>query len=284
MRQIMGLTAFECRKLWLQKRLHYSAVVLAVTCVLGVIALYMRLAKENSAQVCAALVDIFSKYVNGINFSIIILGVTVFTIMPMIVGIFTANCFAGEQELNQLRTIALRPVPRWAIFFSKFLAMCAFCVCLLLTTLLLSYAAGAVFFRPAGDIVVWDPALLVNRQQQFFLPESKAWGRLFLIYALSLFTLTYLVALFLMCSALIKKTATSIILPLGFYFACYFIETMPLMELLKDILPTRYIFIGKYSMADPIPWGSIAHDGLFTLAFTAVFLGIGGYVFNSSDL
>lgn len=282
--QIMGLTAFECRKLWLQKRFSYSVAVLTVTTILGLTAIHLRLAKESSTQTCTWLVEIMGKYVNGVNFSIAILGATVFTIMPMIIGIFTATCFAGEQELNQLRTIALRPVPRWAIFLSKFLAMSIFSMFLLLATLTLSYAVGATFFRPSGDIFIWDPAMLVNKQQQFILPESKAWGRLFLIYALSWFTLTYLVALFLMCAALFKKTATAIILPLGFYFSCYFIETMPIMELLKDFLPTRYIFLGKYSMADPILWGAIAYDGLFTLAFTALFLAIGGFVFNSSDL
>jgi len=282
--QLRPLLAFEQVKARRQHRLLFGLGVVGVMTALCLVGIYLRISKASD-QKAAGFEFLLEHYVNGVNFSIVTLGASLLVILPMVLGVFTASSLAGEIQAGQIRIMALRPVSKWAIFLSKYLSLCGYCFSLLLGTLLLSYAVGALVFGVSGDIFVWDPGIIGGtNKKEFFMKEAVAWQRYGLIYFLSFFTLCSLVAYFLMCAALLKRTASAIALPLGLYFACHIAETMPIMDRVCAYLPTKYLFLGKYSMDLNMDWRPVMHDGMFLCGFTLVFLVVGGIAFCDSDL
>jgi hypothetical protein len=90
--------------------------------------------------------------------------------------------------------------------------------------------------------------------------------------------------MFLMCSAIFKRTVTASVVTLGIYYTSYILDALPFMENIQRFLPTRYLMIWKYVMAKQIMWESIMHDGIFLGIYTLCYLLIAGILFSNSDL
>jgi len=56
------------------------------------------------------------------------------------------------------------------------------------------------------------------------------------------------------------------------------------MENLQRFLPTRYIMVWKYTMAQDIMWDAMLSDGSFLALYTVPYLVIAAVIMNSSDL
>lgn len=283
LRQLRPLLVFEQVKARRQHRLLFGLGVVGVMTALCLVGIYLRVSTAPDKK-AAWFESLLRDYVNGVNFSIITLGASLLIILPMMLGVFTASSLAGELQAGQIRIMALRPVSKWAIFLAKYLSLCGYCFSLLLGMMLLSYTVGSLVFGFSGDIFVWDPGIVGAHQKEFFLKEPVAWQRFGLMYFLSFFTLCSLAAYFLMFSALLKKTAPAIAAPMGLYLACHIVGAMPIMDRLNAYLPTKYLFIGKYTMAPNMDWSLVMHDGTFLVGFTLAYLVIGGIAFCNSDL
>ena len=116
------------------------------------------------------------------------------------------------------------------------------------------------------------------------MSEDTAWVRLILSYTFAGFALISLSAMFLMFSAIFKKTAIAIVCPLGIYYTSYILDAIPFMESLQVFLPTRYLMLWKYVMAENIKWDLMMHDGIFLLLYTVTYLVVAAVVFEKAEL
>ncbi len=278
---LLSLTDFELRKMFRRKVAHAGIAVSLFLTVLGALGISMRMTRRPNKRIIGHLI---TEMMNGLAFSETILLPGIYMLLPMVVGIFAAASFAGEYQNGYIRTVAIRPVSRWQIFLSKFAAMSVYSYLLLAILLVVSYLTGALLFGPSGDIIVFGPAFLGKGSKIFIMSADVAWERLLLSYFFAGYALISLSAMFLMFSAIFKKMAIATVFPLGIYYTSYVLDAIPFMENLQRFLPTRYLMIWKYVMAENIKWDLIMHDGCFLLLYTAVYLIIGGVVFSKSEL
>ncbi len=264
-----------------RKIAHAGIAVSLFLTVLGALGMTVRMTKRPNKELIGRLV---SEMMNGLAFSETILLPGIYMLLPMIIGIFSAASFAGEYQNGYIRTVAIRPVSRWQIFIGKFLSLSIYSYILLVILLIISYLIGSLLFGFSGDIIVFGPAFMGKDAKIFIMPEEIAWGRLLLSYLFAGFALISLSAMFLMFSAIFKKTAIATVFPLGIYYTSYILSTLPFMENLQRFLPTRYLMIWKYTMAENIKWDLIMHDGIFLIAYTAAYLIIGCVIFSKSEL
>ncbi len=280
-RRTLSLTDFEIRKLFRQKKAYAGVAVILMLTVLCSIGFHLRSERHAEKEFQGRLVQ---EFINGISFSQTVLLPAIYMLLPMVLGLFTANCFAGEHEKGLLRTMAIRPVPRWSILTGKLAALVLYSFFLLLALLTTSYLLGALLFGASGDIIVVGPIFLGKGGQIFILNESVAWQRLLLSYFFAGYSMISIIGLFLMFAAIFRKTTLAAVLPLGIFYTSYILDALPFMENLQRFLPTRYLMIWKYVMSPEIDWGMICRDGIFLAAFTVSYLLIAGFVFSSSDL
>jgi len=80
-----------------------------------------------------------------------------FFLLPLLLLWATGATFAGEFKERTLRELVARPVPRWSIVASKFLALSVLSALTLLVTAVLSGGLGALLFGIEGE---WGPLAL----------------------------------------------------------------------------------------------------------------------------
>jgi len=280
-RTLLVLTSFELRKMFRRKVAHAGIAVSLFLTALGALGITMRMTRRPDKQILGRLV---SEMMNGFAFSETILLPGIYMLLPMIVGIFSAVSFAGEYQNGYIRIIAIRPIARWQIFLGKFISLSIYSYLLLAILLVVSYTTGAILFGASGDVIVFGPAFLGKGGKIFILNADIAWKRLLLSYLFAGFALISLSAMFLMFSSVFKKTAIATVFPLGIYYTSYILDALPFMESLQRFLPTRYLMVWKYVMAENIQWDRMIQDGGFLLVYTIAYLVIGGVVFAKAEL
>lgn len=280
-RAILALTDFELRKMFRRRVAHAGIAVSLFLTFLGAVGISMKMSRRPDKKLAGRLI---SEMMNGLAFSETILLPGIYMILPMVVGIFAAASFAGEYQNGYLRTIAIRPISRWQIILSKFTALAIYSYILLGILFVVSYSTGALLFGVSGDVIVFGPAFLGQGSQIFIMQEDTAWVRLILSYTFAGFALISLSAMFLMFSAIFKKTAIAIVCPLGIYYTSYILDAIPFMESLQVFLPTRYLMLWKYVMAENIKWDLMMHDGIFLLLYTVTYLVVAAVVFEKAEL
>jgi len=222
--------------------------------------------------------------VNGVSFSLTVLLPGIYILLPMVVGIFAAGSFAAEFQNGQVRTVSLRSVPRLSIVLAKFISLSFYSYVLIFAMMAVSFACGAFMFGTSGDILLFGPAFLGKDAGIYIMDGTIAYQRLFLAHFFAGYALISVVAMFIMFSAIFKKMTMAVVIPLGIYFTSYILGALPFMENLQRFLPTRYIMVWKYTMAQDIMWDAMLYDGLFLAAYTVSYLIIAALVMNSSDL
>jgi ABC-2 type transport system permease protein len=229
--------------------------------------------------------EIVAELMNGIMFSMACLVPAIYILLPMIVTIFTAVNLAGEYQNGLLRTTLLRPVSKWSVYLSKFAVMSIFSAFLLFALLCISYVCGAAMFGTSGDIIIFGKIFFgAGGAKMQIMSGDIAWKRLIMIYVFAIYSMTYLVAMFMMFASLTRKVSHTIVISLGVYYTSYILLSIPFMKHVRDFLPTRYLAIWRYAAMSEIPWDRLGHDSLIDLAYIIGFLLIGGIIFNMSDV
>lgn len=286
LRQILFLTDFELKKLFRQKQGYAGLIVIVLLVTLCAVGVYLRVyhPPHHPHVPNKFLGQMLKDLVNGVSFSLTVLLPGIYILLPMIIGIFAAGSFASEFQNGQVRTVSLRSVPRLSIVLAKFISLSFYSYVLLAVMLVISYASGAFIFGPTGDILVFGPAFLGKESGIYIMDGSIAYQRLMLAYFFAGYALISVVAMFLMFSAIFKKMTMAVVIPMGIYFTSYIIGALPFMENIQRFLPTRYIMIWKYTLAQDIMWEAMLTDGIFLGLYTVSYLIIAAVIMNTSDL
>lgn len=281
--QVLLLTDFELRKLFRQKQGYAGLAVIVLLVALCSAGVYMRIHHPHHGPE-KFQGQMIRDLVNGISFSLTVLLPGIYILLPMVIGIFAAGSFAGELQNGQIRTVSLRSVPRLSIVLAKFISLSVYSYALLGLMLIVSYAAGAFIFGSSGDILIFGPAFMGKGSEIFIMSGDVALQRLLLAYFFAGYALVSITAMFIMFSAIFKKMTMAVVVPLGIYFTSYVLGVLPFMENIQRFLPTRYIMVWKYAMAQDVMWDSMMGDGIFLALYTVCYLVIAAVIMNSSDL
>jgi ABC-type transport system involved in multi-copper enzyme maturation permease subunit len=281
--QVLLLTDFELRKLFRQKQGYAGLAVIVLLVALCSAGVYMRIHHPHHGPE-KFQGQMIRDLVNGISFSLTVLLPGIYILLPMVIGIFAAGSFAGELQNGQIRTVSLRSVPRLSIVLAKFISLSVYSYALLGLMLVVSYAAGAFIFGSSGDILIFGPAFMGKGSEIFIMSGDVAVQRLLLAYFFAGYALVSITAMFIMFSAIFKKMTMAVVVPLGIYFTSYVLGVLPFMENIQRFLPTRYMMVWKYAMAQDVMWDSMMGDGIFLALYTVCYLVIAAVIMNSSDL
>ncbi|MGA8941433.1 MAG: ABC transporter permease [Thermoactinomyces sp.] len=131
---------------------------------------------------------------------------------PLLVVVLAADIVSGEHSLGTIKLLLTRPVPRWKILMSKYLALVLGISLVMLLTAVLGYViSGTVFgyqgftmpvltgFKIQGDQLVTEGVHLVPQ-----------WKYLLMAFGLAWFSSIITGTLALMVSVLVRSTAASI--------------------------------------------------------------------------
>lgn len=226
--------------------------------------------------------EMIAELLNGLAFSMYCLVPAIYVLLPMLICIFSSVNFAGEMENGLMRITLLRPVSKWNIYLSKFLVTSGISIMLIFVLMGLSFAAGCALFGTSGDILIMGQVFFGN-EKMYILNESVVFRRFIIIYLIATLSIPYLVAMYMMFSAITRKVSHAIVISLGIYYTSYIIGAMPFMRHIHPFLPTRYLANWRFIVIPKIPWERVIHDSMTNTLYIAGFLIVGLIVFEMSD-
>ncbi|MBA4600820.1 ABC transporter permease [Thermoactinomyces mirandus] len=190
--------------------------------------------------------------------------------LPLLVVVLAADIVSAEHSLGTIKLLLSRPVPRWKILLSKYMALGLGISLLMLLTALLGYViSGAVFgyrgwtmpvltgFKVQGDQLVTQGVHLIPQ-----------WKYLLMAYGLAWFSGLMVGTLSFMVSVLVKSTAASI----GIMLAAVISGS-----LLTQMAPTwtalKYFAFTHLSLTDYLAGNPILIEGM-SLPFSLTVLSV----------
>lgn len=279
-RQFAFLVYFELYRMSRLKRVYIALTILMFFVSMITLAVYQ---KKDQIGGRGTAGQMLRELLNATTFSQILMIPSVLLILPVIVGIFSASSYAGEEKLGLVRTMAMRPTSRSAAIGARFMAMSIFSYLLLFVLMVVSYLLGGIMFGFGGE--VFCPGSREIGQKTFYVLSAQQ-GVITLVrtYFIAGFSLVSIVAMFLMFAIVMRKQGNAIVGAMGIYFVSFILAGMPMMEGIKPYLPSVYMMCWRYSLGRDMAWGSFGQDALILAGLTIAYLIVGVIVFRKRAL
>ncbi len=195
--------------------------------------------------------------------------------LPLIVVILAADLVSSEFANGTIKLLLTRPVARWRILLSKYLALILSISLVMLITAILSYIISGVIFGYRG----WDLPVLTGFVQQgnqlitnqvHLIPQ---WKYIILAYGLAWFASIAVGTLSFMVSVLVRNTATS----MGVMLAAVISGSL-LTQLAPSWESLRYFVFINLRLTDYLAGNPVMISGMslpFSLAILSIWSIVG---------
>lgn len=157
--------------------------------------------------------DINPRVPSGVTFTIGFLTETVSLFLPLLVLSIASDLVSGERSGGTIKMLLTRPVLRWKILASKFIALLLFVSLIIVITMAMSYLISGFVFGYGG----WDMPVLTGFQVEgtdvntAYVHTIDQWLFLIMQGGLAWFSVMTVACLALMVSVLVRSTAASIV-------------------------------------------------------------------------
>lgn len=158
--------------------------------------------------------DINPRVPSGVTFTIGFLTETVSLFLPLLVLSIASDLVSGERSGGTIKMLLTRPVLRWKILASKFIALLLFVSLIIVITMAMSYLISGFVFGYGG----WDMPVLTGFQVEgtdvntAYVHTIDQWLFLIMQGGLAWFSVMTVACLALMVSVLVRSTAASIVI------------------------------------------------------------------------
>ncbi len=211
--------------------------------------------------------------VNGLLVSYYLMNV-LWIHFPFFIVLVAGDIMAGEGAAGTFRILLTRPVNRFWIITSKFVATIFYTWAIVFFLGICSIGIGMALVG-GGDLFVFDKGILI-------LSQSQAISRFLLAYSLAVIVQLVVASLTFFFSTMTSNGIGPIIGTYAVLVVFYILSVLKIsaLETIRPYLFTSYFDIFFAPFSDPIPWGEIVHHiGLLTcyivgfyLASTLIFL------------
>lgn len=224
----------------------------------------------------------------GVTFARVFLERSASLFVPLLVVVVAADIVSGEHTGGTIKLLLTRPVRRWKILLSKYLALLLFVSLIIAATVLLAYLISGLVFGYSG----WTMPVLtgfqivgetVRTDRVHVLPQ----GLYLLMQAGLVWYATVIVAtLSFLLSVLLRSTAAA----MGTMLSAL-IAGVILTEMVSSWQTAKYLFVVNLQLTDYLAGNAPPIEGM-TLPFSLAVLGVWGaaallaafWVFTRQDM
>lgn len=197
---------------------------------------------------------------------------------PFFIVLVAGDVMASEGASGTYRLWLTRPIGRFQVITSKFLATFGYTLAIVLFMGLCSIGLGLLIVG-GGDLFVFDKGILI-------LSQGDALQRFLLAYLIAAWVQMAVAALAFMFSTWTNNSVGPII---GTYAVIVVsmilvVIKIPALEVIRPYLFISYFDVFFMPFSDPIPWGEIGASLLKLTAFSMTFFGISAVSFVKKDI
>ncbi|MFA9399013.1 MAG: ABC transporter permease, partial [Clostridiaceae bacterium] len=205
---------------------------------------------------------------------------TIIFVIVLFMAVMSANTIADEYSSGTIRQILIKPVKRYKIYLSKFVAVIFSSIVLCVIVYIISLIVGLALFSKNSasiyDVVLVNGAVVKRNMLQYIV--LKTLSQIFSIVVIS--SLTFLVA------TLVRSNALAIIITIVAYFATsivgVFIRNKPFYKFILTPNLSLIDYVSKESI--PFKGGTFTFSLTICLVYLLVFLTAGIMVYSKRDV
>jgi ABC-2 type transport system permease protein len=198
--------------------------------------------------------------------------------LPIIVALVSGDSISGEMSSGTIRALMVKPIPRWKIFFAKFLANQVY----LLIVVIIIYVFGFILSRLMfgnGDIVVYGSEVSILNKDELLMRFTYG-------IALSYISLSVISNLAFMFSSLIENSVAPIVITMviNIIFLILGSLTFELFEPIQEFLFTKHMSVWTYSFELHPDFHAMRKSFLILFAYLLSFISIAFFTFTRKDI
>jgi ABC-2 type transport system permease protein len=215
---------------------------------------------------------------NGYFISYFILGSLAIHI-PFLVTLVAGDLLAGEATAGTYRLLITRPVSRFQIATSKFIAGIIYTFSLILWLALISLGIGMLIFG-VGELIV------IGSSQVIIFPKEDIWWRFLLAYGYAVLSMSVVASLAYFFSSLVENAIGPIITTMAIIIVFFVISAIDIniFNTIEPYLFTSYILSWRLFFDDPMDKGEIFRSMGILLLYIVVLYSAAIVIFNRKDI
>ncbi len=216
--------------------------------------------------------------VNGFNVSILIL-FSLFIHIPFLIVLVGGDLLAGEATAGTYRMLVTRPVSRFQIVTSKFLAGIVYIKLLIFWLALVSLGLGTLILGSGVLINSFEGQVLI------FASNDVLW-RFALAYIYAILSMSVVLSISFFFSSFVENAIGPIITTMAIIIIFFILSAIPLemLEPIKPYLFTNYLSGWMNFFSDPVDLSKLWKDVSVLLAHIVVLFGASLLIFKRKDI
>jgi ABC-2 type transport system permease protein len=273
------LVRIELSKIFRKWRTYIGFIAIAV--LVAIIQLSIYLTGEQFVdffiQNIKDTFEMVGRFVNGNLIALLVLQM-LYVHIPFLIVLVGGDLLAGEATAGTYRMLLTRPISRFKLVASKFIAGTIYANLLLLFLMILSFGGSLLFFG-GGELIVIKNKIFI------FAADDVLW-RFILAYGFATLSMTVVMTLSFFFSSLVENAIGPIVASMAVIIIFLILSSIDL-ELLRSIRP--YLFVthmAKWSefFRDPIRLDEVLYSGLILLAHIVGLFGLTLAIFKRKDI
>lgn len=198
--------------------------------------------------------------------------------IPFLIVLVGGDLLAGEATAGTYRMLITRPVSRFQIITSKFIAGNIYVLLMITWLALLSLGLSLLIFG-SGELITFQNGLTI-------LAADDVLWRFFGAYAVSLLSLSTVFALSFLFSSLVENAIGPIVATMAVIIILLIISSLDIeaLKALRPYLFTTHMGIWSEFFSDPVDYSELFNSAKILLAYTVVFFGASLYIFSKKDI
>lgn len=270
----------ELFKIASKPRSYIGFAAIAVIAALIHFAMWMD-GKAYISMVTQTLEQTFNlngKILNGNLVCFIILQMLIIHV-PLLVALVTGDLVSGEAASGSLRLLATKPISRFEIIFSKYMAGAIYTAVLLLFLALISLGLGLLIFGE-GDLIVLKTDELV------VLQNADVLWRFFAAFGMAYLCLMLIASLSFMLSCFANNSIGPIITTMAIMILFTIICTLeiPFFDAIKPFLFTTHMVSWRLFFDNPVDYPKLLNSAFVLAGHIIVFFSISYFYFKQKDI
>ncbi|HEY4755930.1 MAG TPA: ABC transporter permease [Ignavibacteriaceae bacterium] len=277
---IFSLISIELSKIFRKWRTYIGFLAIAV--LVPIIQIAMLVEGEKSINFMTRnLLQSFifvGNLLNGYLISYAILNALVVHI-PFLITLVAGDLLAGEATAGTYRILVTRPVSRFKIVLSKFLAGLIYTNLLVLWLAIMSLAIGILVFGIGELIVIKNVNILI-------LARNDVFWRFLLAYGFAALSMTVVLSLTFLFSSLVENAIGPIVSTMAIIIVFVIISALDI-EFFQSIRPylfTNYMQSWRSFFDDPIDFQDLYKSAAVLIGHVIFFFGTTVYIFSKKDI
>lgn len=215
---------------------------------------------------------------NGYLVSYMVLG-GLYVHIPFLITLVAGDLLAGEATAGTYRMLITRPISRFKLVSSKFLAGLIYTFSLIFWLAIISLGLGILVFG-IGELLV------VNSSQIVIFAKADILWRFFLAYGFACLSMSVVTSIAFFFSSLVENAIGPIITTMAIIIVFLIISSIPIsfFQDIKPFLFTTYMSSWKDFFESPIDFSNLIKSVLVLLGHIILLFGITFYIFRKKDI